>query len=191
MRHLPAPVKTDDGTITDVVDTVTWSGGTIAPGQFDTFSLSVGPLPKDKAELAFPALQTYSNGEVVSWIDVAPASGPEPQHPRPLLHLIDSSTAATTPSPAAKTSSSDNGKGIAVAGLIVALIALGAAGTNLVTSRRERGPNHLDPRAGTGAASMTLRSPPAGGSGLLGLGPDVGELLVGERRCPGTDRLRR
>src|SRR4051812_15283003 len=47
-RHLTTPVTSDDGSVTDVVDTVTWSGGKIASGQFDTFSLSVGPLPTDK-----------------------------------------------------------------------------------------------------------------------------------------------
>src|SRR6478752_5247791 len=54
---LNPPVKTDDGdTITERVSVVEFdaaAGGGIAPGQFQEFSLSVGPLPK-VASLAFP-----------------------------------------------------------------------------------------------------------------------------------------
>ncbi len=57
--------------VTEVVDTVTWTGGEIAPGEFDTFSLSVGVLPEDVDELAFPAIQIYSGPEAeeVAWIE--------------------------------------------------------------------------------------------------------------------------
>jgi uncharacterized protein YcnI len=135
-RHLTTPVTSDDGQVTDVVDTVTWSGGSIPPGQFDTFSLSVGPLPTNKSELAFPAIQTYSNGQEVSWIDVAPAKGPEPDHPQPILHLVDRA-AATAPA-AADTKdddSSDSGKGLAIAALALAAVAFVTA----VASNRRRG----------------------------------------------------
>jgi uncharacterized protein len=134
MRHLTTPVTSDDGQVTDVVDTVTWSGGSIPPGQFDTFSLSVGPLPKDKDQLAFPTIQTYSNGQQVSWIDVRPAGGAEPDHPQPILHLVDSATATTAA--ATEGSSSDSGKGLAVAALVVAVVALGVAGAGVATGRR-------------------------------------------------------
>jgi hypothetical protein len=32
--------------------------------------------------------QTYSDGEVVRWIDSTPKSGEEPEHPAPTLELI-------------------------------------------------------------------------------------------------------
>ena len=134
MRHLSTPVSSDDGQVTEVVDTVTWSGGSIAPGQFDTFSLSVGPLPTNKSELAFPAIQTYSDGQSVSWIDVQPAGGPEPDHPQPVLHLVDRTTATTAA--AAKGSSSDSGKGVAVAALVVAIVALVVGGAGVASGRR-------------------------------------------------------
>jgi len=47
-----------------------WSGGRIAPGQFQDFSVSADPLPQGVSQLAFKAIQTYSNGDVVRWIDV-------------------------------------------------------------------------------------------------------------------------
>jgi uncharacterized protein YcnI len=134
-RHLSQAYTTDDGQVTDAVDTVTWSGGSIPPGQFDTFSLSVGPLPTNKSELAFPAIQTYSDGQVVSWIDVAPAKGPEPDHPRPVLHLVDSTT-ATTAAPPKSSRSSDSGKGLATAALVVAIVALVASGAGVASGRR-------------------------------------------------------
>jgi uncharacterized protein len=133
-RHLSKPYTTDDGQVTDVVDTVTWSGGSIPPGQFDTFSLSVGPLPTNKSELAFPAIQTYSDGQVVSWIDVAPASGPEPDHPQPILHLVDSTKATTAPS--TKDDDSSDGDGLATAALVVAIVALVVGGAGVASGRR-------------------------------------------------------
>src|SRR5437870_863356 len=80
---------------------------------------SVGPLPADEAELAFPAIQTYGDGQVVSWIDVTPASGADPDHPQPVLHLVDATTsdhaATATTAPDAD---SDDGNGLAVAALV-------------------------------------------------------------------------
>jgi uncharacterized protein YcnI len=135
MRHLTTPVTADSGPVSDVVDTVTWSGGTIPSGQFDTFSLDVGPLPSDKDQLAFPAIQTYSNGTVVSWIDVTPAGGPEPDHPQPILHLV--AAAGTTPTTVAAKSSSSSGKGLAAGALAVAIVALGVGGAAFGAARRK------------------------------------------------------
>ena len=76
---LPTPLTDDDGNqITDAVSTVTWEGGRIESGQFEEFQLSVGPLPDAVGTtLAFPAVQTYDNGDVVRWIDPTVA-GPSP-----------------------------------------------------------------------------------------------------------------
>jgi uncharacterized protein YcnI len=134
-RHLTTPVTSDDGQVTDVVDTVTWKGGSIGPGQFDTFSLSVGPLPTDKDELAFPAIQTYDDGQVVSWIDVTPASGKEPEHPQPILHLVAATTSdhgATAPDPKLP----DDGDGLAIGALVVAIAALAVGGAGFLVGRR-------------------------------------------------------
>ena len=63
------PIKTDDGTITDGVGQVVY---TAAPGNkgipiggFAAFQILVGPLP-DTDQVAFPVIQTYSNGQVSS-----------------------------------------------------------------------------------------------------------------------------
>jgi uncharacterized protein YcnI len=86
---LAKPVKTDDGEITEAVSTITWTatGEGLAPGQFDLFTISAGPLPTKPDTLTFKAVQTYSNGEVVSWIQKTVKGAPEPEHPAPTLTL--------------------------------------------------------------------------------------------------------
>jgi periplasmic copper chaperone A len=62
-RTLDEPVEGEDGAVTEVVSKITWTGGTVAPGEFQEFSISAGQLPTDKDALEFPAIQTYSSGE--------------------------------------------------------------------------------------------------------------------------------
>jgi uncharacterized protein YcnI len=87
---LDEPIEAEGGEITEVVSEVTWTGGTIEPGQYQDFSISAGPLPDDVDELTFKAIQTYSSGEEVAWIQETPASGEEPEHPAPVLKLTES-----------------------------------------------------------------------------------------------------
>ncbi len=139
---LATPIETDDGEVTEAVSTITWTGGQIKPGEFQQFPVSAGPLP-DVDSLEFKAVQTYSNGDVVRWIDATPASGEEPEHPAPTLQLTAASgargatadvkkvTVAQLPAGIATTSDVDSARtigiiGVAVGalGLVVALVAL-------------------------------------------------------------------
>jgi uncharacterized protein YcnI len=88
---LDTPISGEGEEITEAVSKITWSGGTIEPGQFQRFPVSMGPLPDGVDSLEFPALQVYSSGEEVRWIEPIPASGEEPELPAPTLTL----TAAT------------------------------------------------------------------------------------------------
>jgi len=92
---LATPIKSDDGDITEAVSKVTWTGGAIKPGEFNEFEVSVGPLPSDVDSISFKALQTYSDGEVVRWIEDATGPG-DVDHPAPLLKLTQAATTATT-----------------------------------------------------------------------------------------------
>ncbi len=100
---LATPLTDDDGNqVTDYPSVVDWkaTAGGIKPGEYAEFQLSVGPLPKaDK--MVFKAIQTYSDGKVVSWIDVPPAgSTEEPQSPAPTLTLAAAGAAgAAVPAP--------------------------------------------------------------------------------------------
>ncbi|WP_332641963.1 YcnI family copper-binding membrane protein [Aeromicrobium sp.] len=86
-EKLDAPTKVGDFELTESVRTVTWttSGRGIAPSQFDEFAISGGPFPDDES-ISFKAEQTYSDGEVVNWDQVAEGDK-EPEHPAPTLKL--------------------------------------------------------------------------------------------------------
>ncbi len=91
---LAKPVKTDDGDVTEAVTKITWTAtaGGLLPGQFDLFTISAGPLPTTTKKLVFKALQTYSDGEVVSWIQSTVKGAPEPEFPAPTLTLTTASS---------------------------------------------------------------------------------------------------
>ena len=91
---LAKPVQTDDGAVTEAVSKITWiaTDGGLQPGQFDLFTISAGPLPTKTNKLTFKAIQTYSNGEVVSWIQKTVKGAPEPEHPAPTLTLTAASS---------------------------------------------------------------------------------------------------
>ena len=94
---------------TDTVSEVIWTGGKIAPNEDAEFKMTLGPLPTDVTELAFPTIQTYSDGKEVAWIEPTPPSGEEPARPVPTLKLTaaqgGSTTAPTTTSPSTTASS--------------------------------------------------------------------------------------
>jgi periplasmic copper chaperone A len=144
---LAKPLVTDDGQFTQAVSEVIWSGGRIAPGQFQDFSLSADPLPQGVSQLTFKTIQTYSNGNVVRWIDVAAPGQPEPDHPAPLLTLTAGAAAAGgtagagstagiaaassgTASGSASTAPGSDGtaRAIAAGGVLIGLLGLALAG---------------------------------------------------------------
>jgi uncharacterized protein YcnI len=86
-RNLNPPVQTDDGPVSEAVSQIVWSAGSIGPGQFQEFPILVQQLPKDANQVAFKAVQSYNNGDVVRWIDPVVAGQPAPEHPTPILTL--------------------------------------------------------------------------------------------------------
>ncbi|MFI9649138.1 YcnI family protein [Streptomyces sp. NPDC052040] len=138
---LKKPIKTDDGTITDAVSEITWTGGKVAPGQYQDFNVAFGQLPEDTDQLTFKALQTYSDGKVVRWIEQTPKGGEEPENPAPVLKLTakaaeDDGAAPAAPSAGASdsgssksTASADDStaRNLGIAGLVVGVLGLAAA----------------------------------------------------------------
>ena len=120
---LATPIKSDDGDITEAVTKITWTAdanSAIKPGQFQEFDVSLGPLPKS-GQMIFKALQTYSDGDIVRWIDEPTTDGTEPDHPAPVLKLA----AATAPTAAATTTTkSDGPDAFGIAGFVAGLLAL-------------------------------------------------------------------
>ena len=137
MEKLAKPVEIFDQKITERVATVTWEGGRIRPGEFDEFGVSARLPDEPGQELVFPAVQTYSNGEVVRWI------GPEESEtPAPRVTLTppeeaeeEQGGAQATAAPAATPEGGDDGDetrtnvalGLGIAGLVAGLLALGVA----------------------------------------------------------------
>ncbi|WP_370369619.1 YcnI family protein [Catenulispora sp. GP43] len=101
---LPKPITTDDGTVTQVVSELTWTGGALPPGQYQGFHVMLGKLPDDTNQLVFKAVQTYSDGDVVRWIDLAQPGQPAPDHPAPVLVLTGSGSGSGSGSQASNTS---------------------------------------------------------------------------------------
>jgi uncharacterized protein YcnI len=71
------------------------AGGGIAPGEFQEFALSGGPFP-EVDELAFPAVQLYSDGNESAWIEPTVEGQEEPERPAPVLTLTTEAGADPT-----------------------------------------------------------------------------------------------
>ncbi|MET9493920.1 YcnI family protein [Streptomyces sp. NPDC006552] len=90
---LDKPMEMHGEKITEAVSKVTWtatgSGADkgVQPGYFQKFPVSVGALPTDADELVFKAIQTYSDKEVVRWIEPQQKGQEEPENPAPVLAL--------------------------------------------------------------------------------------------------------
>src|ERR671923_1070291 len=78
MQTLDEPLEVFGEELTEVVGTVTWEGGEIQPQEFQEFGFSAA-LPEEPTTLEFPAIQTYSSGEVVRWIGPPDSEEPAPQ----------------------------------------------------------------------------------------------------------------
>lgn len=144
---LATPIESDDGAVTETVSEIDWTSttGAIKPGEFDEFRLSVGPLPKAD-RMVFKAIQHYSDGTDVSWIEQSAAGGAEPEFPAPTLQLAASGAAGgATPSASTVTvqvgapATGDTGSnGTVIAGLIIGGLGvmLGGVGLAFAVSRR-------------------------------------------------------
>ncbi|MFJ4827101.1 YcnI family protein [Streptomyces bacillaris] len=151
---LDKPLEVHGRKITEAVSKVSWTatGKGIEPGYFQKFPLSVGRLPENTDQLVLKSVQTYSNKEVVRWIEV-PEEGQEAEHPAPVLALsaADEGHGTAGPSPeAAPTAAAQNsdvrkaeGDGtdttarwLGVTGLVLGALGIAAA---LFTGRRHTG----------------------------------------------------
>lgn len=147
-RTVNPPLEVHGAQITEVVAKITWTAGpdaAIKPGQFQEFPVSLGPLPQTE-RLVFKTLQTYSDGNVVRWIEEPPADGgEEPEHPAPVLRLAapeaEPSPEASQPA-AAGDGASENGSNDrwwGIAGLIAGLAGLVLGGLALVRAQQAAG----------------------------------------------------
>ena len=154
---LPEPVTVGESEIAEAVTSVVWTaqaGSEIGQGQLQQFDLSVGPVP-DTGSITLPAVQSYTDGEVVEWTETAA----DAEHPAPVLYITDTPAdahaghdaddAADADADAATVTASDDGAATSAAvqqqpvdalarvfgilGLVVGIVGVALA----VTSRRK------------------------------------------------------
>jgi uncharacterized protein len=164
---LAQPITTDDGDqVTDAVSSITWTAtnGGIKPGEFGQFTVSVGPLPKTNS-LVFKAIQTYSDGTVVRWIDLPTGNGQEPEHPAPTIALTAASAQggdnAATPnasSAPASTQKSNSSNALAIVALVLGALGLLTGLAALALARRLRS-SALSGGAGLGTSGSGAGDP--------------------------------
>ena len=111
----------------------------------------MGALPDSGSQVVFKAIQTYSNGDVVRWIDPVTPNSPAAEHPTPILNLTTgtatgASTPTTTPTSGSATGAVKNAKDdantaktIGIIAIILAAIAIMIGLLALVMRRRPTG----------------------------------------------------
>jgi uncharacterized protein YcnI len=140
---LAAPIEAHGTQITEAVSKITWTasgGAAIKAGEFQTFDVSMGPLPQTP-QMVFKALQTYSDGTIVRWIDEPTTDGTEPESPAPVLKLAAAAgdaaaPAATGPSVTAAPAGAESSSTGTVLGVIGILLGLAALLLGLLAYRR-------------------------------------------------------
>jgi len=158
---LATPISEGGETIDTEVSQIvwTWNGplGKVENGQFINFPLSLA-IPSDATgkALEFRTVQTYSNGQVVHWIE-SPLSA---EHPSPRINVTakggvveevagdeagpaagqTGSSASSATTVQSTTSSSGASKGLGITALILGALGLIVGAIALVAARRTRAP---------------------------------------------------
>jgi uncharacterized protein YcnI len=157
---LATPIKEDGETIDTEVSQIvwTWTGplGEVNSGQFINLPLSLAiPVNATGKALEFRTVQTYSNGQVVHWIEPALTA----EHPSPRINVTAKggaiediaggeagpaagqtagSPSAPASTPAARSTSSGASKGLGIAALLLGALGLLAGLSGLLAARRAR-----------------------------------------------------
>ena len=148
----PAPVEVDGNTVSDGPLKIVWQadpGVGIGQDQFQVFSAVLGPVP-DTGHVVLPAVQTYSDGEVVNWSATPDeVAADDTLEPAPVLYINDAppttghgaSHDTSTAAPAADghddhtmseaSASSTDGSAGAALGLSIAALVIGIGGAVL------------------------------------------------------------
>jgi uncharacterized protein YcnI len=157
-ERLTTPIQTDEGPVDEEVSQLiwTWTGplGRVDDNQFVELPVSLA-IPDDLAgqALRFKTVQSYSNGQVVHWIDTSL----DAEHPAPTVNITarggaiqdvagkeagpEPGQGASPPSaqPAAKTSGGAS-QGLGIAALVLGALGLLTGLVALALARRTRAP---------------------------------------------------
>jgi uncharacterized protein YcnI len=152
--NLPKPVEVEGATITKAAASVTWTADAahqLSQHEYQTFSISVGRLPKAGTTVTLPAAQAYTDGTVVNWNQPAVEGQAEPDKPAPSFvttaaagkhgaHGAVAETPAAEATPASATSpAAGDSNALGWAGLGAGLLGLAAGVTALLRTRKTAG----------------------------------------------------
>ncbi|MFI2490305.1 YcnI family protein [Promicromonospora kroppenstedtii] len=148
VAELDEPFEVEGATVDEAPVRVTWTaqkGNEVPPHEYQEFAVRVGALPAEGTDVVLPAHQTYTDGSVVDWDDLAGDDGKEPEAPAPVFTTTaaegdghggaahaeagSDGAAAATDEPAVD----PVGRWLGAAGIVVGAVGIGAA---LVTRRR-------------------------------------------------------
>jgi uncharacterized protein YcnI len=154
-RTLPVPgwtatIETEAAGNGQRVSRITWKAadkaGGIKPGEFGEFAFSAGPWPENVDTVSLATEQTYSDGTVVAWKEIAVDKDSEPEHPAPTVTLAaagaghdHAGAAAETSQAAAEVSRDGDSWFWRITTLVSLVVALGTAAALAVVLRRTRG----------------------------------------------------
>lgn len=124
MEPLDEPIEDEGEQITEHIASVTWTGGRIRPGEFEEFGVSFRVPETPGEDLVVPALQTYSNGEVVRWV-----GPPDAEAPAPIVTVTEPAgeegdQPSASPAPTAASDEAEDDDGLATVALIVGIAGL-------------------------------------------------------------------
>lgn len=93
MKKLDDPIQTPEVVITEIVDTMTWTGGKLDDLHLERFNF-LAKMPDEAGRtLYFKVVQKCEEGEL-RWIEI-PEPGENPRqylHPAPIINLVDPAT---------------------------------------------------------------------------------------------------
>jgi uncharacterized protein YcnI len=144
--ELASPVPAGEGQITEAASTITWTADqehVIDPGQFQSFTISVGPLPQEEGrQILLPVSQTYTDGRTVAWDQPAAEGQEEPERPAPVVTITAAEADGHSTTQEATTAAADTTTGgtgpLVWVGLIAGLLGL-VAGVAALARTRHRG----------------------------------------------------
>jgi uncharacterized protein YcnI len=88
VEPLDEPFEVEGATVSEAPARVTWTaekGNEVPPHEYQEFAVRVGALPEEGTSVVLPAHQTYTDGTVVDWDDLATDDGKEPEAPAPVF----------------------------------------------------------------------------------------------------------
>jgi uncharacterized protein YcnI len=152
-QKVSPPIQTDEGPVNEEISQIIWSWtgplGMVNNNQFIQFPLSVA-IPSNTAgqALQFKTIQSYSNGQLVHWIDPSLSA----EHPAPRINVTAKGgviedvagkeagpeVGQAAPSSESVKPTSGASKGLALAGLIVGVAGLLLAVVALFAVRKVR-----------------------------------------------------